>query len=353
MLEYNENYNYIFWGDSMYINSYAEEGEYERIKLIVEDLKRKYNFKGLWHFTDFSNLQSIFKEGELSSRQACKDKKIKFLDGANQEIISQASDIIHSCTRFYYRPQTPTLYVNEGIKQIGFCGEVHIPIPVYLLFSENLIYDSNTYFSNGNATNSELGDDADFFAEMDWRAVFHNTSFTPEERDYIINKRQSELLSLIPVSLEKYLVAVYFRSNADLQRAIVKFGENKMFSVQTKYFSPKDNLTLADSRYNNYITDYRIEYSFNYIKIKIYLKKELQDYTLKWKITDSIGIPKNTLAGKEMSVNFINANNQILYRPNIKSTVTIEVTFNYKVAQGDTIYFYLNDCLSIEQPIYF
>ena len=76
-----------------------------------------------------------------------------------------------------------------------------------------------TEFTDGNATNSPKGSSAKFFKSMDWNSIFHDRGFASEERDYIINKRQSEVLSLVPVSLEKHLKKIIFRCSADMKRA--------------------------------------------------------------------------------------------------------------------------------------
>lgn len=132
------------------------------IKQHIKYLKSKFKFKGVLHFTDFSNLKTILGQGYLYSRNHCVNSNINFIDGANHEVLDKASEYVHNCVRFYYRGKTPTLYDNEGIKLKQYCDKTHIPIPVYLLFDEELLYLSNTEFSNGNATNSEIGNTASF-----------------------------------------------------------------------------------------------------------------------------------------------------------------------------------------------
>ena len=45
-----------------------------------------------------------------------------------------------------------TLYRNEGIKVDG--SNPHVPIPVYLLFDEEILYLDYTIFTDGNADQS-------------------------------------------------------------------------------------------------------------------------------------------------------------------------------------------------------
>lgn len=322
--------------------------DFIKLKPIVERLKKTYGFQGLWHFTDFTNLESIFNAGELSSRKICLDNNVSFLDGANHDVINKATEFVHNCTRFYYRPKTPTLYDNEGIKPIEYSKEVHIPRPVYLLFSEELIYDKDTAFSNGNATNSPIHNSAQFFESMDWNSIFHSSWFYPEERDYIINRRHAELLSKKPISLT-YLSKIIFRSNADLQQAIRIWGEDNRYIMDESCFCDKSNLLITDWRYNNYIRDYKIKYKVNRLKLIIYLKKPVQSYTVQWSIKDCNSNNKTNSIKENLDVKFKDIfNNEV---KDLKDAVKIKLIFNYNPLNGDVIRIYINGILSIEETI--
>jgi len=237
------------------------------IRSFVESLKELYGFDGLMHFTDFKNLKMIFDRGYLYSRSYCKNNNISFTDGANHDVLDIASNDIHQCVRFYYRGSTPTLYNNEGIKLQYYCNQVHIPIPVYLIFDEELLYLENTMFSNGNATTSEIGKSADFFINMDWDSIFHYGAFAPHRRDHIINKRQAELLCCDPVSL-KYLRKIVFRCETDRKRAINIFGYNIKYEVDINVFSHKNTSPYTPEYYrNNFIKNYAIRVSYDNIYI--------------------------------------------------------------------------------------
>lgn len=135
----------------------------------VNFLKRQYNFKGLYHFTDFSNLRNILESGYLYSRNGAINKFGDFIDGADPDIIGKLNKFgrenIKNCVRFYYRPRVSTLYINEGVKLKQYSKDTHIPMPVYLLFDESLIYSNNVVYSDGNATNynTSFGDTDEFF----------------------------------------------------------------------------------------------------------------------------------------------------------------------------------------------
>lgn len=322
---------------------------YEDFKPIIGKLQLKYDFKGLWHFTDFSNLQSIFNDGKLSSRNRCiKDNK-KFQDGANHDVLDKASDFVHDCTRFYYRPQTPTLFDNEGIKPLEYQDEIHIPRPVYLLFKYKLIFLKDTFYSNGNATCSKIDNTEEFFEQMDWENIFHNTWFVPEDRDKIINKRQAELLSNKPVSLQ-YLKKIIFRSNADLKQAITIWGENDKFIVDNSYFSNKNNLYINDWRYNNYIDDYKINCQTDRVKVVLKFKKLIQNYKVSFSVIDKNGKNKVSIVKNSLKVSFYDCFGNITN--NKKSAIKIKLIFS-NLSDKDIIRIYLNKCLCIEEMVVF
>ncbi|MGM0411366.1 MAG: DarT ssDNA thymidine ADP-ribosyltransferase family protein [Bacillota bacterium] len=246
--------------------------DYVKLKSIIKKLKEDYNFKGLYHFTDFENLQSIIDEGYLKSRFACKNDNINFLDAANEEVIDHTIRDVKKCVRFYFKEKTPTLYKNEGIKKDN--KKPHIPIPIYLFFDYELILLENTIFSSCNAGSSyvKFGKSANFFKNMDWRKIFHRESLPIEDSQIkreIIRKRNAELLGLTDISLE-YLNKIIFRSKADYKRAINKFGKNDKFELDSGLFNCN----------NNYIDDYKININKDKKKkIDIHLKFNRRNYS--------------------------------------------------------------------------
>ncbi|KGM99483.1 hypothetical protein Z969_10670 [Clostridium novyi A str. 4570] len=187
----------------------------------------------------------------------------------------------------------------------------------------------------------------DFFNNMDWKYIFHNTWFNPEERNYIINKRQAELLSKKSVSL-KYLKKIIFRSNADFRQAIRVWGKNNIFCVNEKYFSKKDKLPITDWRYNNYIDDYDMIYSFNNLNLIIYFKKPLKDYTISLGVLDICGQDKTSLVMDKLKYNLTNK-----YGINCEWGDSTKINFNFcnNLSNGDIIYIYINGVPCIEETI--
>ncbi|WAM37254.1 DarT ssDNA thymidine ADP-ribosyltransferase family protein [Caldicellulosiruptor acetigenus] len=270
---------------------------YFMFKTFIEQLRQKYKNFGIYHYTDFTNLESIFKEGFLYSRVDCVKKGLQFTDGADHDVLSIAPDDVKNKVRFYFRPNTPTLFENEGIKLPAYIGKAHMPIPVCLLFDDELILLDTTEFSNGNATSikyTQIGSTYAFFKSMEWDLIFHERYIEPFERNKIVNRRNSELLSTKPVSL-KYLKKVIFRTKADFKRACNLFGMNKKFCVDINYFSDKSRNYYSEEKMVNFILDYNIDVYFNKqrrissIKLELYSWRHHEDYKIEVRFLDKRG----------------------------------------------------------------
>lgn len=177
----------------------------DNIKEIVKLLKENYNFRGLLHFTDFSNLNSIINIGYLLSRSLCYAYDIEFFDVKNED--SYANDYV----KFYFTGKNHDV-LNK------------LKTPVYLLFSEDLIGLDLSVLSNGVDETAETKQGFGF-------------NF----------KEKTQLLVAEPVSL-KYLKNIIFRCEADYKRACNLYGKNKFYSVEPNMFFHEDN----------YIKDYSI-----------------------------------------------------------------------------------------------
>lgn len=322
--------------------------DYEKIKIYIRKLKEQYGFKGLFHFTDFSNLKTIFKNGYLYSRSKCEQDEIDFKDGANHSVLEKADDYVHKCVRFYYREKTPTLYKNEGIKLLKYCNSIHIPIPVYLLFDEELLYLKNTVFTNGNATNSERGCNYNFFSNMDWDTIFHRGPFEMCDRDYIVNRRQAELLSENPVPL-KYLKKIIFRCEADKKRAINLFGKDKRYMVDINLFSDK-NFTPPKNEEdeNNFINDYSIEYTYDSDgnRNNFNLSLNFQKYLIKDKYLTEIKV-------KDINKKYIDLSKYknlfIVNKESMEITPNLLLRRLLKIKEWGKIEIWVNNVLCIEE----
>lgn len=221
------------------------KSDFEKIRGTVKRLNQEYNFRGPLHFTDFSNLKSIISIGYLLSRDLCYANNIEFYDAGNHEVINNEPSKVRGCTRFYY------------VEKNDYDVMKNLDTPVYLIFSEDIIYLDLAIYTDGSADffNTNYGTDYDFFNyDIDWEVVFNKRDeaqcFTGPVKEIFCSKRQSELLVDEPVPLI-YLKNIVFRCYADYKRACNLFGKNKMYQIDPNMFiSSKD-----------YIIDYNIIYN--------------------------------------------------------------------------------------------
>ncbi|MFA9423541.1 MAG: DarT ssDNA thymidine ADP-ribosyltransferase family protein [Sedimentibacter sp.] len=221
------------------------KGDCEELRRTVRRLKKDYDFRGLLHFTDFLNLSSIISVGYLCSRDLCYANNIDFVDSFKQNTIHHTSKELINFTRFYYVEKNNVNYMEN------------LAIPVYLLFSEEIICLSLATFSDGDADSkySKYGADYEFFNYViDWEVVFDKNivqhSLNGPVKQSMVRKRRSELLIDEPVPLN-YLKNIIFRCNADFKRACNLFGKSKLYLVEPHMFFNE----------KNYIKDYNIVYN--------------------------------------------------------------------------------------------
>ena len=179
---------------------------------------RKWWVDFLFHFTDIKNAVSILNSGFLFSRDEVERQRIDFVDSANSQIIDQTDATLTDKVRFYFRPRTPTLYRMEGFKPPKGL-DAHCPVPVYFLFDMREIISLNdTSFSAGSLARREhnLFTTADEFTQLPFEDIYHDTGFTPEDKDRIVNARHAEVIYPKRISLN-YLNYICCRSQAEYE----------------------------------------------------------------------------------------------------------------------------------------
>ena len=181
---------------------------------------RKWWVDFLFHFTDIRNAVSILNSGFLFSRDEAKRQGIDFVDSANSQIIDQTDATLTDKVRFYFRPRTPTLYRMEGFKPLNQRYEdAHCPVPIYFLFNIRRIISLNdTSFSDGSLARRghNLSTTADEFTQLPFEDIYHDTRFSSEDRDRIINARQAEVIYPKRIPLN-YLNYICCRSQAEYE----------------------------------------------------------------------------------------------------------------------------------------
>lgn len=110
--------------------------------------------KGLiWHFTDINNMANILSYMKIASKNYTEKNKLVKNNNASTKVNDELTKKwVHDYARFYFRPETPTQYRNEGIfgketerakpnKRLLKDGELwtakpaHLPVPIFISFS--------------------------------------------------------------------------------------------------------------------------------------------------------------------------------------------------------------------------
>lgn len=257
-------------------------------KIFINMLKTDYKFEGFHHYTDFINFLNIMNTGRLLSRNEA--QKCGFVDAAEQSVINKTLWKVKEYVRFYYKEKTPTLYDNEGIKVDN--SMPHMPIPVLLLFNENIINNQLIAFTSGcgGSKYSKKTDNIDTAMHFDWETIFSRGRIPSDENSImafgydtnkasVINKRNAEFLKHKEVDI-KHIKKIIFRSPADKKRAILALGENKLFKVDSNKFN----------NHRNYLYDYDIVNNNGRYNINLIFNAEKNNYSHEIKITYKDGV---------------------------------------------------------------
>lgn len=158
----------------------------------LEDLKRhvalwqdrlKKEGRGWWprfvyHYTDVTNAISVLNTGFLYSREEAQTRDLMINENANPEIIATTDQAHLDLVRFYFRPRTPTQYVNEGIKPLDERAKGHCPVPVFFVFDlVEVVGRDDARFSSGTLASYRHGhsDRRSYFLNtIPWRDVYGN-----------------------------------------------------------------------------------------------------------------------------------------------------------------------------------
>lgn len=175
----------------------------------------------LYRSDHVENTARILNSGELLSRAAAERGGVIAQDCGSARYIRDLSDEQLRYVRLYFRPCTPTQYVNEGIRpqnKISARYEAHMPVPVYMLFSVELLGERGIYFTRGRLEHdTPIGETADFLLETNFKDVYHNSGVGPlgsSRRGDILNARHAEVLAVDKLGLS-YVKLIVCRSGPE------------------------------------------------------------------------------------------------------------------------------------------
>jgi hypothetical protein len=179
----------------------------------------------LFRHEALENAVELLKSGNLLSR-AHAHAALK-RDVAPSEIINLTA-AAHAYGRLYFRPRTPTQYRIEGIRRPDEIWKgSHAPILyMFVLKARPILTRPDVRFSQGNmqiaGTPLLQGDLA--FQSLDFRKIFHEGSYPPEDEDIKV-WRCAEVLCPSPLALDDVLEAVVCRSDAERRTLIHALGQ--------------------------------------------------------------------------------------------------------------------------------
>ena len=260
--EATEKENFLKNKESFYIKN---DSQYYEKNSFLEKLKKDFGFEGFHHYTDLSNVSSIFSQRKLLSRDNQKNTIV--VDSANSEIIQHTESRIKQYVRFFYKENTPTTYDNEGIKT-GANYRAHMPIPVLLVFDEHIIYSNDIAFLSGGGGNKDSVFATSVYEakKFDWSRILSRGPIKEDEqlKKYIVNCRNAEFLVKKEISIDN-LKKIVFRSPADYKMFIKSkdiIGICEIDYAQRKFHYKKENNFLYDFTYNSNGTNLSLDLTF-------------------------------------------------------------------------------------------
>jgi hypothetical protein len=189
----------------------AEEG-----KRLASSNQHKFWPQFLFHTTHVTNAVSIVKHGCVFARNNISD----FYDVANQGALAAYTDS-HDNARLYFRPKNSYHLKTEGIKcrNNPYREGNQMSIPACFVFKfDQVITLPNAVFSAGNIQRSRnvwLTGDSEFDT-LDFKAIYHDSWVTPEQKTYIHDCRMAEVAIPQCLPLANNLRAIVFRTKLDL-----------------------------------------------------------------------------------------------------------------------------------------
>lgn len=191
-----------------------------------------------FHFTDVSNAASILKSGRLYSRSQALNHNIMLNDNASRQIIDITDSEVISNVRFYFRPQTPTQYYNEGYKHplLRFQGDpnANVPVPVFFLFDlKKLMTHPDVVFSEFSQAGhgAEIFKGVEAFSRLKFEYIYDN-SFD----NFLKTKsyRQAEILIPDYIDIGNYLSYILCRNSIE-QMTLLNLLERESADILERY----------------------------------------------------------------------------------------------------------------------
>lgn len=295
-------------------------------EIVDKTLISQHNFEGLYHFTDIKNLSSILSDGYLRSRGECIKQDLNFFD-SGYKLTDLPLLHLEDKVRFHFKEKTPSLFDSEGVKSNS--DEFHVPIPVYLVFDEELLYLEETIYTSQSPEDKDckFGNTLDFFKNIEWSKIFRRGPLSEQDdRELAFSFRNAEVLLPHSVSLS-YLNRIVFRSEIDKKRFLKDFVcPYECVVDKRKFFSE-----------NLYLDDFSIQHSQNGLILTLTMNSPI------------------SLESKSYShkIEFIDKNNNSSIKNLVLDLNGYHQTFSFTMPdmKDGILNYYLNDVLSFSEKI--
>lgn len=121
--------------------------------------------------------------------------------------------------RLYFRPRTPDLFRQEGIRPEDQSPDNQCPTPVYLLFDlEAVITLGESRFSEASLmTSKKTYSSASSFRDLPFHLIYHDKWVKPEERDEVLAARHAQVVIPHELDLKQLVKHIWCRSTAEYE----------------------------------------------------------------------------------------------------------------------------------------
>lgn len=229
--------------------------------------------KYFYHFTNIENALGIIDTGWIYGRQEAVENNLMETDNASPSVISVSQSKIKEYARLYFRPRTPTQYHNEGYKPKHIRNmevNANCPVPIFFFLDSNAVLNiDGVKFSETSCAGQHdlhLLSGAKEFEKLPFDKIYHDRSFSLDERDDIVKHRHAEIVRLNGLPIKDVIKGIVCRSVAEKQTLLYLLKTQYPKAYQTYQpmirYSPELNLF-----FNNGIFIKTVSYSEDKIKI--------------------------------------------------------------------------------------
>ncbi|WP_265271084.1 DUF4433 domain-containing protein [Nostoc sp. KVJ3] len=270
-----DDYNPFF---EIYTNCTKDDFSLHRTPEEIEEFARKLqvglnrqnsSWKGyIYHFTHVENAVSILTGEKLIARNLCRN----FNNSASADLIGRTRSDVKDFARFYYRPQTPTQWHNEGLGKRK--GNIYAlcPVPIFFRFDLKRVMETQGNkcgISSGNlaASGSHYGNTTTFLEQcFDFDYVYstpevgQETFLRASQQEFIVHN----YLDFTEFNLED--ISIICRTTQDKDTFLKLIGTESKYA--NRVFQEREIVREGSLFYHNnpYVT---INDRGNFIDIQI------------------------------------------------------------------------------------